>query len=696
MKNLKTSLILLGVLPIANIQAAENDTDWLDEVVVTGELQARNLQETTTSVSVFNQAQLDESSEHNVIKSAVKRSANVNTIFGGKGINIRGISDGGIAGSGSGRTIDVSIDGLSLPSSQSAFFGPYSSWDIEQIEILRGPQSTQQGRNALAGSVQIRSADPVFESEAKARIRMGQMGDRNVALMLNQPLNKRWAARVALESNHHDGWVKNPTREDDKYDERTMKSARFKLLYEPNENVSAIFNHSYTQNNAGEDFVITDRLPDRVNISDNEAAEGSRHRITGLRIDAELNNYWSLLSETNFYSHDYKRIEDIDNTPNPLAFIDRVVFDKAISQDVKFIFDNEQRLRGAFGLFATTIDRKRKGTLESDANMVDTRVPLNTARFGRSLNSKREVNNIAIYGEMDFDFAKNWTLIAGGRYDYEKQKTKDDTSFYLTPAIAPLPPNESIVTKPSFSAFLPKLGIRKQFNDDISSSFIIQRGYRAGGSQRNPFNLEIVDFDPEYTWNYELGLRTQFMNDKLVLNGNLFYTDWQDQQVSVKGPSGNRVDVYTDNAGSSSIYGAEVELRYAPSNKLSMYSSLGYAKTKFDEFISGGNDLSGNEFAAAPKVTLSIGGKYNFSNRWFMQLDGNYSDSYFSEATNQPENKVKSRFILDSRVGYNAKNWSASLYARNLTDKDYVTQAAGKQVRTGEPRVVGLEFNTEF
>jgi len=691
--------VALSPLALA-VQAHAESVSELDAVVVTGETLSRDLQNTATSVSVLTGEELERSSDVSLYES-FDRVVNLTKVGGTGGFAIRGVAQTGPGGAGNGRTINISIDGASLPATQATFFGPYSAWDLQQVEVLRGPQSTQQGRNALAGAINIRSADPEFEQYGKVRLRAGSYDSAAVAVMYNQPLNDEVAVRFAGEHSKTDGWVENPTRGEDDYDGKELSAGRFKVLYEPSDDLRVVFSHSATNNEGGEDYISYAQFPEnRYNTSDEEAAEYSKHRNTGLRVSYNLNDAWSVESETTLYTHDYRRLEDYDSSALPGGVLDRFQDDRGVSQEFKFIYDAGGDLRGAVGIYATTIEENRDDVLEGDASLVDPRVPAGSAVFTRNIERKIETDNLAVFGELDYDLNAQWTLTAGARYDYEKIQSHDDTRYTLTPQIFPLPADAITDLSTSFKAFLPKVGATYRWNEDVNTSFTIQRGYRAGGNDLNPFTLEPGQFDPEYTWNYELALRATLLDGRMTLNGNLFYTDWEDQQVRVNGPSGNPNDTFITNAGQSNLYGMEVDMNLRATEQLTVSAGVGYTRTEFDEFVNDNTDYSGNEFSYAPEFTAFIGGEYRLTPQWFVQLDGNFVDNYFSFADNDRNEEVPARFIMNGRVGYEASDWSAVLFARNLTDKDYFTQRntiGGNQlVRSAEPLTVGLELSASF
>lgn len=692
--------IALSPLTLA-VQAQAEDVSALDAVIVTGETLSRDLQNTATSVSVLTGADLERSSDVNLYDS-FERVANVMAVGGDKGIVMRGITQTGPGGSGSGRTINISVDGASLPTTQSTFFGPYSGWDLQQVEVLRGPQSTQQGRNALAGAVNIRSADPEFDQYGKARMRVEGNNGTALALMYNTAINDEFAVRFAGEQSSSDGWVSNPTRDEDDYDGRELTSGRFKVLYEPSDDLRVVFSHSRTNSTGGEDYVDFNSYPDqRLNSSDGAADEYSKHKNTGLRISYQLNPLWSLESETTLYKHDYRRLEDFDFSALPGGVIDRTTDDKGISQEFKFIYDNGTDLRGAVGLYMTQIDTQWNDALAADASLLDPRIPAGASIITRTVDRSVDTENIAVFGELDYDLNDRWTLTAGARYDYEKIEATDDTLYTQNPVVVPvLPAGASGQNDTAFNAFLPKVAATYHWNEDVNTSFTVQRGYRAGGTSLNPFTLEMADFNPEYTWNYELAVRSTLLDGRMTLNGNLFYTDWEDQQVLVNGASGNPNDISVTNAGQSSLYGLEIDMAYRVSEQLELYTGLGFVKTEFDDFVNQNTDYSGNEFPYAPQMTAALGGEYRFDQNWFMQLNANYIADHFSFADNDTDAEIPSRWVVNTRAGFEREDWSVVLYARNLLDENYFTQrnvsSSYDLVRSGEPLTVGLELNASF
>ena len=321
-------------------------------------------------------------------------------------------------------------------------------------------------------------------------------------------------------------------------------------------------------------------------------------------------------------------------------------------------------------------------------------------------NALTEVENFAVFGETEVDV--DWLLPGlsftfGARYDLETVDNDIRTVATLEPPI-PLPfplPDDRNVTDATFSAFLPKFAVTYDWTPDIATSFTAQRGYRAGGVQVNGFTQQVNEFDPEFTWNYELAVRSQLVDRRLTANANIFYTEWTDQQVPVPGPSGNSADFNIENAGESRLYGAEASLEAIVTENLDVFGSIGLVQTEFLEFESGGRDLSGNAFRSAPEVTAAFGGRYFFDNGLELSADASYTAGSFVDEFNDPNEESDPRFLVNAQLTYVEDNWNAGFFVRNLFDNDYVTrrltQRDSSQVLiTGEPLTFGLYVGYQF
>lgn len=732
---------------VAQAQAGASNEDSLDEIIVTAEKLGRTVQETTTSAVVLTGAEI-ESRSFEDLYDIVLRTPNVAQSFGEKGFSIRGIDQR--SGAGAGLLVTTLVDGASLPNNQSTFFGPYSAWDLGQVEILRGPQGTTQGRNAIGGAIIVNTADPVLdELSGKTRLMVGQRGTYQVAGALNVPIAETVAARLAVEQRETDGWVDNPTLGSN-YDAREFTNARLKLRWAPSNVVDAVWTINFTDSFGGEDAVEASLFPDeRANFSGEAAEEGSEHLINTIRFTVDLNDAWSATSITSAYQHDYTRIEDIDQSPAPLGLLDLVQDDNAFTQEIRFNFDNGGAFRGVFGGYYGRFDNESTSVLRvpllilgiDPAVLVQLGIdPLEP--IDRSTSTGIIEENVALFGEVEYDFADRWTLIAGARLDSERRSfdSLSATSIGI-PVPFPLPPDELIAADNDYDAFLPKAGVRFAVNDEVTLGLTAQRAYRAGGVGFGVVSGEPNEYDPEFAWSYEFSVRALMADRKHRINANVFYTDWTDQVVSRISDFGNAngipLDTVPDNAGESQLTGLEIQWDAFWTDELDTFVSIGLLDAGYDVFDTELAEFSDNDFPYAPDMTISAGVNYRHPSGFTVIADVAWSDQYFSVSENDPARAefvplldsqgtvvgqreictaspcndpatiTSSYTVANAKVGWQASSWSVFVFARNLFDEEYDTQrfafatdfATGQPVqrlRSGEPRMAGIEFNYVF
>ncbi len=682
-------------------KVTDQSSERMLPITVTGELLQRTQQETQTSVSVVSGEELDRSTDKDLFDT-VDRLPNINAQGGGFGFVIRGITSEGPGGAGTASAISVQIDGANVPNGQALRTSALSTWDLEQVEVLRGPQSTQQGPNALAGAIILRSKDPEFEQEFKARADYGTFSEQRLAAVGNIPINDQFAARFSYEDYRSDGDIESDFNGDEIGEER-LETIRGKLRYRPNDALDIILGHTYSDNKFGQQGILEDRFSEN-RVDDQETNSGGITNITNLRINYELNNQWSFQSETSYLDSEYLLDNPLEpgNPRNTPAF--RTVDDTSLSQELKLKYDNDA-LRAVIGAYYLETDKD----LEFEAFIPDASIfgpPFNmfpglTATLGNALDV--EVENYAVFGELEYDLTSQWMLVAGVRYDWEEQDTESSNSSFFDPDVFMLngPPTTTELDA-DYSAFLPKLGIIYKWNDDISISFTAQRGYRAGGAATEFVGNDTYEYDPEYTNNFELAFRSMWLDDRLTVNSNIFYTDYEDIQVSIPGPSNTFADARIENAAEASLWGVEVLSDFNVTPNLNVFANIGYTKTEFDDFILniGGvpTDVSGNEFAQAPRWTGSIGASYDVGNGWLTEFDVNFTDKSYYTAANDPGELNSSFGLVNARISYQSNSfWEARLFARNLFDRQYLSRKRVDGASTaGDSRVIGFSLSFDY
>ncbi|MEC9198177.1 MAG: TonB-dependent receptor [Pseudomonadota bacterium] len=702
---------LVALYATTALSQEESGALLLEPIVIKGELQDHELLGTLTSVAVERGEDLERRGDTDVY-DVIERTPGVSSTAGDRGFAIRGIDRGGIIGRG--LLISTQVDGVALPNQQATIFGPYSAWDLEQVELLRGPQSTQQGRNSLAGAVIVRSNDPTYEQLTKAHLEYGSRNTRRYAFTLNQPIiEDRLAFRFSAESFENDGDITNDTTGSTDYDGHTSNTYRAKLRWDATDRLNFVFSLSHSDSSAGEDFIEESLFPDRrVTLSNADALEAARHNIASLKSTYEFDSNLTLESTTSLYDLDYRRIEDRDFSATDAELFDRTNDARTFSQDLRLRFETGSGITGAVGLFYTSVDDTVNDFRRLDAAVSGgAPVPPGAVSFNSVTREVYDEQNIAFYGEAEFP-ADRWlsglSFTVGARYDYE---TVDFRSSRVTDPSTPQLPDFDTSSSTSFEAFLPKFGAAYDFAEGQTIGLTLQRGYRAGGSQVNFVTGEINEYDPEFADTVELAYRGSFRGDTLRVAANAFYTNWTDQQVLVDGASGVNFDQNIENVGESELFGAELQIENDFSDNFSLFASAAYVRTEYKDFVSNGQDFSGNSFVFAPELTASIGGSYRWDNGVTLGVDASYTDSAFGNVENTADEATDSRFLINAQLTYDAPGgWTAGIYARNLLDEDYATArlpltsvnsggTAAEQrnfLRAGEPRTLGIFLTKTF
>lgn len=672
----------------------------LAPITVKGELQERTLQDTQTSVVVETGEQLERRSDANLFE-IIERTAGVNTGTNGRDVVIRGIQSNGF-GFGGGKTINTRVDGASV-SSTDRFSIRTSTWDLEQIEILRGPQSTQSGRNALAGAIEIRSKDPVHEFEAKVRGEIGNAGTFGGALAINTPIiEDTLAFRFTVDRDQSDGFIDNPTRGED-YQQNEQTTIRGSVLFEPNDQFWSVLKYVYYREERGSETLLGPSFPDeRVNPSNDPASANAKGNTFNFRATYQINDAFSIENESTYLRTDADVLSDSDAGPADLgtSFADNDA--RLFEQELKLRYQSE-RLNYVVGAFYTDIKGEDIIDALVPASALSPALPA-TSSILFKLNRDTDTENYAFFGEADYIVSPQLTLTLGARYD--RETVEDLSSSALTsddPLVASLLPPSAPpeATSDTFDAFLPKVGLVYDVSQDMSLGFTVQRGYRAGGAEINIEDGELDSFDPEFTWNYELSLRSQWYDGRLTVNANAFYTDWQDQQVSVIS-EGLTVGFSTQNAGTSRLYGGELEITAQPTDQLDLFVSLGYSDNEFTDFVANGVQLAGNEFPYGAKFTGAFGGTYYFTDNLYLSVDASYADSAFGDIQNTELTKIDGRFLANARFGYETDDWAVWAYVDNAFDKGYATRifntTIGRQgtITAGDPRTYGVIAQYQF
>jgi outer membrane receptor protein involved in Fe transport len=778
--------------------AGADQVTQLNAVVVRAEKFGRTLQSTATSVGVVTAADISAQAMMEV-RDVYEQLPNVGIAGANNRFEIRGIPFDNVLGAGYGQLGTLYVDGIRM-ADKSTRFGPDLLWDVSSIDVLRGAQSTLQGRNALAGSIYITSFDPTYSWTAAGRALASNGGGQDEAVELGGPIiDHVLAFRVTAERHIMDGFVYDPVLGRD-VDFANDGQYRAKLLFQPTHaltiHATAVYSDtkrrdapsdkrevgpngyevlSTTQGPGFETGVTAPGAPLTYTSYDNVLEYDSTHTfgsnitadykpIRGLTLTSTssylyVNNYnvrdgdegnfdytgyaGSTIPIVNPYQIGgfgaYTASGTVPVNPIDLQQEKFHTFD----QEFRARYDNGGWFRGLVGAYYTHEQREETnftmyvytGVQALAASTAEEfKVPAATANLFGSFYSNDaplytfnaepvNVENFAVYTEDEFDLTRHLTLDLGVRYDQEHNDSGVITSgqvlglanpttlSHISSSLGLLASEINAALNPfrnaedaasmNFHALLPKASLRYKVNDDLTVGGVVQKAYRAGGVSVNVVRQLVTDLQPEYTWNYELFLRSTAFDKRLRFNANIFYTNWFNQQVAVN-LSGISQDTLGVNAGHSVLYGYEAQLDGDLTPNITLHAGLGHSHTEFLSFKVNvpqnasalgvtvspdiDSDLRGKEFPYAPRYNGNIGGTYHLGG-FFFDLNGNYQGVSYSDVANTL--KDGARFLVNSRAGYHWDKATAYLFVRNLFNRTYVQDDNLTNPLLGEPRVFG-------
>lgn len=678
----------------------------LEQQVVEGEKIVRTIQDTTTSVGVVTGQDITERQIRD-LDEALEQTANVITSEDpNTGFVIRGMNSEGQLGlqhiSGV-PLIGVVIDGVTQ-NQDAARRGARALWDVEQVEVLRGPQSTLQGRNALGGSVIVKTNDPTYKLGAVVEGTIGTNDLYGAGFVLNSPIVAGQSAfRISGYKTEQQRDIIYTDPNNEQLDLDAYDTLRGKLLLEPDSlpGFSALFTVSRSNDKPGSAQVSgPDFLERKLADSDD---------FTDFR-ESSANNYASDISYEFLPGLTVRSVTAYAETETTIKTAPGAAFSrhgdytdgKDFTQDLRLEIANEGNgLSGVLGLFYGRFERDNFGdktaVLEYFLGPGYPDFPIPYARDSHFA----KTTGVAAYADLRYRWDR-WSFIGGGRLLRDTVTTDEyveiDATNYL---------NDHSTSKAVFNEFLPKIGVTYDLTNSQTVGLTYNKGYRAGFQQvvrGVGFATYRTDIDPEYVDTFELSYRSNWLNKTLELNANAFYNDYTDQQVAVLNQVYSVEEIV--NAGSSHSYGAEFEARWRPIPPLQIFAALGLLQTEYKDLEVRGVDHSGNEYPEAPAYTFSAGAMYQSEAGWFAGANIRHTDGYYSggDVANLATRYVDGYTVVDARVGWEWENYTLTLFAKNLLDEGYLTSVNtvdGGRLSPdygfiGDERQVGLTLTGRF
>lgn len=687
-----------------------DETAQLNDVIVTAQKKEESLQQVPVSITSLSSQQVQQYRLWNS-KEITAIVPNLYSNNSGDERNVTSIR--GITTTSYDPAVTTYIDGVNQFSLDTYIA---QLMDVERIEVLRGPQGTLYGRNAMGGVINIITKQPTNVTSGFAEVNIGNYGQQRYNAGIRTPLVKdKLFLGAALMYSKRDGFYTNEYN-NSSYDKQHAVSGNYYLKYLPGSgwNITLNVKHQNNRNNGAFPLVygadeavnnayklsqnaIARMIDNTLNASlvinhsgsgfnfSSQTAWQNNHRYYNAPLDGDfspadavtiINNYGNKWNNVKVFTQEFKFTSPA-NTNSPLKWTGGVYF-----------FNQNNPVKQATHIGKDTFGL---GAPMQDFATINTTTGKNTG--------------VAVYGQINYSFNSKFELIAGLRYDYEHKQLTVKGEFQPdgADAIVTLPDTTG---KAHFNALSPKFGLSYHLTHNNNLFATYSRGYRTGGLTQlssDPSQPPLYPYKPEYSNNIEAGIKNNFFNDRLRVNIDAFITFVTDAQVpTLILPDAITV---TKNTGKLTSKGAELEVSATPVNGLQLDYNFGYTNAKYKSLkVSQGGgtvDLGGNKQIYTPDVTSMLAAQYSLTvdkrhqikivarGEWFY-----LGTTYFDLGNNIKQSPYS---LFNTRVGVSSKHLDIFFWGKNLGDKKHIAYAYDfGAVHLADPKTYGVTVAVKF
>lgn len=709
---LMTSLVPLAVLSAPNGGRSESG---LITIVISPEWRELDLQRAPSTVNVLSARQLDEAGvadmkelQYSVPGMVVRASGGAGeAVLRGVGSTLSAAGDSGVA---------TFTDGIYRNSAVHTLQGLY---DVERIEVIKGPHGVHLGRNVMGGAIGVVTRDPEPYASVDADLTYGSYEQREFRGAVNLPISDAGLSlRLAGNVRQREGYAKNVVLGTE-LDDLDYAGWRGKLRYRPSSDLDIVLMAETTRRhdsaglaqqpdpdigiNTG--ILLGGRVADDPRVLTHNIAQSqdSRSDLYGLRFTRRGHDL-EFRSLTSYQNADLRTAQDLDGTDIDVAASYPTLDSRAFSQEFRLGTQPDLPLAWTAGVYFLR---------EDSAQHTDLRLPLYALR---AVSESTTANTAyALFGDLSGLLAPNLRLRGGLRYSQENREI-DLVQTLDDPLGIQGAPGRSMVSQndeQNWDSLTPEFSLLYTPHSNAFVYAKVSRGFKSGG-----FNAYVAQpsFDPEYLWAYEAGMKLTLPGAKLRLNMALFHYDYTDMQIFTLlpgSPSGTLPVI--DNAAKASIRGLDLELWHYPTANLEMHASATVLDARFDEFHSvdpnnpgASPDHAGQPLPNAPDLSLVFGSSYQWhlANGDRLKLSSAYrhQSSIYFNAYHDPAVRQDAYGLLNASLSLESAegDWHLEAFGENLTDELYATNKirldplVGTARHWGAPRTIGLRAGWRF
>ena len=699
---LTTLAAALTLLPISALAKPLAPESTIEEIVVTSDFRDSTLLRTPASVTVLDSAAIAQRQARH-LEQVLNLAPNVNFSSGasrGRFVQIRGIGERSQFIEPLNPSVGTLVDGIDF----TGIAGAATTMDIAQIEILRGPQGTLYGANALAGLINIRSNQPSEQLQGNMQVSVGDYDTRTISAAVGGPISDSLGYRLAAQQHSSDGYIENDFLRRDDTNNIDELSLRTILDWRASDDLDLKLTLFHVDADNGYDAFSLDNT--RHTLSDTPGHD--RHKATAAAVESSWQgaDNFKLISLLSFADNDLEYGYDEDwafpdiCTGQPCEGWEYNSADNYARQrdnasvDIKLVSEPEARIFNGSSDWVVGVywrDQDEQLLREQTGN--------------NDFFSDFDTSNKALYAQLDTALSDSLTLISGLRVE-NREATYSDSDL--------------VAHSVDESLWGGRLALQYQLTANRMIYGLVSRGYKAGGVNSNPsLTSEDREFDTELMWNFEAGLKGRWLDDRLQAQVAAFYQNRDDIQIKQSlvqsRDDSNAVDFtdYFGNAASGANFGLEVEFNWLATESLVWFGTLGLLSADYDIPLS--DDLNNRQQAQAPNYQFALGGSYQVNDGLSVSIDIEGKDKFYLSSGHNEQ--TQSYELLNARLNYALGSWELSLWGRNLTDKDVIVRgfnfagftgnefygndprkfyATEAYYQFGEPRMYGISGQYNF
>ena len=679
---------ILLILSVTFFCTPVRSEDWIEEVIVRGDFRDTVIAEVSSSVALIDPQSALATVNH--LEEVIGRAANVNYASGSsraRYFQIRGVGERGQFIEPINPSVGLIFDGVDL----SGVGTVANLFDVGQVEILRGPQGTVYGANSLAGTINILSNDPTEQFLGFVEAEVGEYAARGLGLVLSGPINSKSGLRLSAKHYQQDGFIENVhlgVRDTNAKDERSI---RLKYVIENNDSIYRINLGRLEVNNGYDAFSLDNN---RETLSDEPGMDDQDTTIFSVSINKDLADDLGLAFSAGLGKSDISYGYDEDWTFvgfDPWEYSSKDLYERKVDS-----------LSYQLRLMSQGENNSKKTSFDWVAGIYGYHHDLDLMRsytyLTEGFTSSYEVDRFAVFGEISKKVVSDWVIRVGLRGEYLGMDYLDSSTLQYDP-------DDFLVGG--------RVLVERNLNPDRLVYFGMHRGYKSGGFNTDgSIDEDLRLFSSEGLWNFEIGYKGSFFDERLHMRAAIFRMKRNDIQIATsivreRSDGSSEFIEYTGNAAEGFNQGLEFDLRLRAADRLFVDLSAGWLDTNFSSYQGYGERvLAGRDQAHAPNYQFHAGAEYVLSSRWAFHLELEAKDSFFYSDSHDFESN--SYELINLGLSFQGDRWEAKVWLKNVMDKEYYVRGYffGNDPRQfyepnlwtqlGYPRYYGLSLRASF